>query len=58
LRLPADEQAVIVLRHFDSLSFEEVGRRLDRSPEAVRKLFARAIVRLQHMLEVRRGTDR
>jgi RNA polymerase sigma-70 factor (ECF subfamily) len=51
LRLPADEQAVIGLRQFESLSFEEVGRRLDRSPEAARKLWYRAIARLQHMLE-------
>lgn len=58
LRLPADEQAVIVLRHFESLSFVEVGRRLDRSPDAARKLCSRAIVRLQHMLEASRGADR
>jgi RNA polymerase sigma-70 factor, ECF subfamily len=58
LRLPVDERSAIVLRHFDSLSFEEVGRRLDRSPEAARKLCARAIDRLQHMLEVGRRTNR
>jgi RNA polymerase sigma-70 factor, ECF subfamily len=57
-RLPADERFVIVLRHFESLSFQEVGHRLDRSSEAARKLCARAIVRLQHMLGVGRGTDR
>jgi RNA polymerase sigma-70 factor (ECF subfamily) len=57
LRLPADEQAVIVLRQFESLSFQEVGRRLDRSPEAARKLCARAILRLQHMLKVTRGAN-
>ena len=54
-RLPDDEQAVIVLRHFESLSFQEVGHRLDRSPEAARKLWSRAIARLQRLLEVTRG---
>lgn len=51
-RLPADERAVIVLRHFESLPFQEVGQRLDRSPEAARKLCSRALDRLQHMLAV------
>jgi RNA polymerase sigma-70 factor, ECF subfamily len=57
-RLPADERAVIVLRQFESLSFQEVGQRLDRSPEAARKLWSRAIARLQHMLEAGRGANR
>jgi RNA polymerase sigma-70 factor, ECF subfamily len=56
LRLREDEQTVIVLRHFESLSFREIGRRLDRSPEAARKLCARAIARLQHLLDVTHGT--
>jgi RNA polymerase sigma-70 factor (ECF subfamily) len=54
-RLPDDEQAVIVLRHFESLCFQEVGHRLHRSPEAARKLWSRAIVRLQRLLEVTPG---
>jgi RNA polymerase sigma-70 factor, ECF subfamily len=58
LRLPADEQAVIRLRQFDSLSFQEIGRRLGRSPEATRKLFSRAIARLQRLLDVTRETTR
>jgi RNA polymerase sigma-70 factor, ECF subfamily len=58
LRLPPDDQAVVLLRHFDSLSFEEIGRRLDRSPDAARKLWGRAIVRLQHLMEVTRKTTR
>ncbi len=55
LRLPADEQAVIGLRHFDALPFEEVGRRMGRSPEAARKLWSRALTRLQRMLAVTEG---
>jgi RNA polymerase sigma-70 factor, ECF subfamily len=58
LRLPEDEQVVIALRHFECLSFQEVGRRLDRTPEAARKLCARAMSRLQHLLEISRGTAR
>jgi RNA polymerase sigma-70 factor, ECF subfamily len=58
LRLPPDEQAVICLRQFDSLSFQEIGRRLGRSPEATRKLFSRAIARLQRLLEITRGSNR
>ena len=55
--LPADEQAVILLRHFEFLSFEEIGHRLDRSPEAARKLWGRAILRLQRLLkETRKST--
>jgi RNA polymerase sigma-70 factor, ECF subfamily len=58
LRLPPDDQAVVLLRHFDCLSFEEIGRRLDRSPDAARKLWGRAIVRLQHLMEVTRKATR
>jgi RNA polymerase sigma-70 factor (ECF subfamily) len=58
LRLPADEQAVICLRQFESLAFQEIGRRLGRSPEATRKLFSRAIARLQRLLEVTHGAGR
>lgn len=57
-RLPADERAVIVLRHFDSLPFREVGRRLGRSTDAARKLWSRAIVRLQRMFAATPGPDR
>jgi RNA polymerase sigma-70 factor, ECF subfamily len=52
--LPADEQAVILLRDFESLSYEEIGHRLDRSPEAARKLWGRAILRLRRLLKERR----
>lgn len=57
-RLPADEQTVIGLRHLESLSFQEIGLRLARSPEAARKLCSRAIVRLQGMLKLSRGAER
>jgi RNA polymerase sigma-70 factor, ECF subfamily len=50
-RLTTDERAVIILRNRDHLSWEEVGRRLERSPDAARMLWKRAILRLQPMLE-------
>jgi RNA polymerase sigma-70 factor (ECF subfamily) len=49
-RLPAAEKEVVLCRYWDSLSFEEIGRRLKRSPEAARKLSSRALLRLQRLL--------
>jgi RNA polymerase sigma-70 factor, ECF subfamily len=48
--LPADEQLIIELRNFDCLSFREIGQRLCRSPEAARKLWSRALARLEGLL--------
>jgi RNA polymerase sigma-70 factor (ECF subfamily) len=45
-RLPEDYRQVIELRYLEQRSFEEIGRRMDRSPDAARKLWARAIERL------------
>jgi RNA polymerase sigma-70 factor, ECF subfamily len=58
LRLPADEQSAVLLHNFDCFSFEEIGRRLGRSPEAARKLWARAILRLQRLLKATREATR
>jgi RNA polymerase sigma-70 factor (ECF subfamily) len=49
-RLPGPYREVIELRHQDQLSFEEIGRRLGRSAEAARKLWARAVEQLQAIL--------
>lgn len=51
LPLPDDYQEVIRLRNLERLSFAEIGQHMQRSAEAVRKLWARAIERLQHELE-------
>jgi RNA polymerase sigma-70 factor (ECF subfamily) len=48
-QLPADYREVLQLRQED-LPFEEVGRRLGRSAEAARKLWARAVVLLSELL--------
>jgi RNA polymerase sigma-70 factor (ECF subfamily) len=45
--LPPDERIVIEMHYFEGKSYAEVGERLQRTPEAVRKLWGRALVRLQ-----------
>jgi RNA polymerase sigma-70 factor (ECF subfamily) len=42
---------VILLRKFEELSFEEVGRRMGRSPDACRMLLARALTALTLAVE-------
>jgi len=51
-RLPEHYRQVIVWRQVDNVSFEEMARRLDKSVEAVRKLWFRAIQQLQRELGV------
>lgn len=46
-RLPEHYREVVLLRHRDNLSFGEIGKLLNKSDEAVRKLWARAIQQLQ-----------
>ena len=49
-QLPSDYREVIRLRHWEEKTFGEIGHRLGRSPEAVRKLWARAIEQLRELL--------
>jgi RNA polymerase sigma-70 factor, ECF subfamily len=49
-RIPEDYRRVIVWYQYDQHTFEEIGRRLDRSPEAARKIWSRALVRLTQEL--------
>jgi RNA polymerase sigma-70 factor (ECF subfamily) len=49
-RLPEDYRRVILLRYQNDLSFEEIGRLMERSANAAEKLWARAIDRLQQEL--------
>jgi RNA polymerase sigma-70 factor (ECF subfamily) len=46
-RLPDDYREAIRLRHEEGLPFEEIGRRLQRTPNAARMLWLRAVERLQ-----------
>jgi RNA polymerase sigma-70 factor (ECF subfamily) len=50
-RLPADYREVIILRSLEELPFEEVARRLGRSPGAARVLWLRALDRLRRLLK-------
>lgn len=49
-RLPEDYRLVIRYRYEEERSFDEIARLLGRSPNAARKLWARAIERLQEEL--------
>ncbi len=53
--LPRDYQEVIRLRHWDDLTFDQIATRMGRSPEAVRKLWSRAIACLGVDWENRRS---
>jgi len=46
-RLPNDYRRVIELRYGRDLAFDDIAQEMDRSPVAVRKLWARAVKRLQ-----------
>lgn len=49
-RLPDDYRDVIILRHLEGLSFPEVARRMDRTLDSVKNLWARALGRLRRLL--------
>jgi RNA polymerase sigma-70 factor (ECF subfamily) len=50
-RLPADYREVIILRNLEDLPHEEVARRMNRSPGAVRMLWLRALAQLRDELQ-------
>jgi RNA polymerase sigma-70 factor (ECF subfamily) len=50
-RLPDDYKRVVVLRFEEGRSFDEIGDLTDRSPDAARKVWARAMERLRHEWE-------
>jgi RNA polymerase sigma-70 factor (ECF subfamily) len=50
-RLPEDYREVLLLRYQGDQSFEEIGRRLGRSANAARKLWLRALRKLEQELE-------
>ena len=51
-RLPEDYRLIIALHHREQRSFEEIADQMQRSLAAVRKLWQRAIERLQKELEL------
>jgi RNA polymerase sigma-70 factor, ECF subfamily len=50
-RLPADYRQVILCRYQEELPFEEIGRLMNRTANAVEKLWLRAVRLLRHELE-------
>ena len=53
--LPDHYRELILLHHRDGLSFAEISRQVNRSAEAVRKMWLRAVKQLQQYLEGRDG---
>jgi RNA polymerase sigma-70 factor (ECF subfamily) len=51
--LSEDQREVIVLFHLEGLGWEDVARRLGRTPGAVRKLWARALKELRPLIDER-----
>lgn len=50
-RLPAEYREVIKLRNWDELPFSRIGELLNRSEDAARKLWSRAVARLETELD-------
>jgi len=50
-RLPDDHREVIILRHLEGLSHDEIAGRMGRSAGAVRMLWVRALTRLRAEME-------
>ena len=50
-RLPPDYRRVLALRHEEQLTFEEIGQRMQRTANAARMLWLRAVERLQKETE-------
>src|SRR5262249_22604031 len=50
-RLPEEYRQAVVMRYQEGRSFEEIGRLLNRSPDAARKLWTRAMERLRQEWE-------
>lgn len=52
-QLPNDYREVIILRHMEEITFPEVARRMERSEDAVKKLWVRALTALRRSLRGR-----
>ncbi len=50
-RLPADYREVFILRNLEAVSFDDIAARLGRTPQAVRKLWGRSVVKLSRILK-------
>ena len=50
--LPENYQQVLQLRNWDEMSFEQIGQQLDCSADAARKLWYRAVIKLQEVVKL------
>jgi RNA polymerase sigma-70 factor (ECF subfamily) len=50
-RLPDDYREVLLLRHFEGLSFPDVANRMNRTVAGVKNVWARALARLRPLME-------
>lgn len=50
-RLPPDYREVVVLRHFEELTFPEVASRMERTIDSVQKLWVRALATLKQAMQ-------
>lgn len=50
-RLPLDYRTVLILRHFEELTFPQVADRMGRTVDSVEKLWMRGLVALRRLLE-------
>jgi RNA polymerase sigma-70 factor (ECF subfamily) len=46
---------VILLRHMQGLSFQEIAQTMNRSPDSIEKLLVRGLEKLKHVLIARLG---
>jgi RNA polymerase sigma-70 factor, ECF subfamily len=56
-QLPDDYRLVLLWHHREGLPFDEIGARLGRSADAARRLWSRAVDRLQELLNPHGRTD-
>jgi RNA polymerase sigma factor (sigma-70 family) len=56
-RLPEDYRRVLQLRYWSGMTFVDIAPLLGRSPDAVRKLWYRAVERLQSELNAADGAS-
>ncbi|HJS08350.1 MAG TPA: sigma-70 family RNA polymerase sigma factor [Pirellulales bacterium] len=56
-KLSSDHREVLVLRHLEELSFPEIAQRMERSVDAVKKLWSRGLIRLRMVMEARDEID-
>ncbi|WP_148596553.1 sigma-70 family RNA polymerase sigma factor [Aquisphaera giovannonii] len=54
--LPEDYREVIILRQLEGLSFPDVARRMGRTEDSVKNLWARALAKLRRSLNMLEGT--